>query len=93
MRGYSRDKTTVLCFMNYPDVEQKNTGLRTCMNSNLYLRLWSWKFNDIASKCGLSVSESIVGRASSGVLRVDTMRGMPKPMENYRGANAANISR
>lgn len=43
----------------------KNTSLRTRMNSNLYLRLWSWKFNDITSKCRASTSESALGGASS----------------------------
>lgn len=46
----------------------------THMNSNLYLRLRSWKFNDIAFICGQSMSESVLSRASSSVLTADATR-------------------
>lgn len=65
----------------------------THMNSNLYLRLRSWKFNDIAFICGQNMSESVLSRASSSVLRADATRVMLNTMENYRRVKTASLDR
>lgn len=85
--GEATRKTKNHCppFLNYPYSVQNNTEAKDWHEYQLVLEAWSWKFNDITSECGPSMSESALGRASNVVLIADTIRLMTNPMENCWG--------
>lgn len=68
------------------------------MNTNWYLRLWSWKFNDITSKWGRSSTGqdwSVLGRASerqTSAVTADTIGAKPNPVDVFRQGHTGTIS-
>lgn len=90
-RGYLRDKTTVVLH----ELSWFGRELYRPKGSHEYqlvLEAGSWKFNDITSECGPSMSELAVGRASNGDLIAE--RVMANPMEKLlKGKLQKNSSR
>lgn len=90
LSGHSRDRTTALR-LELSWFWTEGFEPEDLHEQELVLGEW-WKFNDITSKCGASMSRSALGRAWSSILTVSTIRLMPNAMENYWEALTANTS-